>query len=178
MNSEKSQGNGTQRMGRTMIYIAWILVLGLLTLFFSDILEQQHNPNRDLIAQSGDRPVTQVVLQRNRAGHYVASGRINGEVVRFLVDTGATDVAIPAALAQRLNLKKGRKGISRTANGDTTTYKTVLDSVDLGGLVQYDVRASILPGMMGNDVLLGMSYLKHLEIIQRGKELKLRRPAQ
>ncbi len=178
MNSEKLQGNSTQRMGRIMVYTAWMLVLALLTLFFSDLLEQQHNPNRGLIAKSDGKPVTQVVLQRNRAGHYVANGRINGKVVRFLVDTGATDVAIPAALAQRLNLKKGRKGISRTANGDTITYRTVLDSVDLGGLIQYDVRASILPGMMGDEVLLGMSYLKHLEIIQRGGELKLRRPAQ
>jgi len=176
MDSGKQQASSTKKIGRGMIYLAWILVLGLLTLFFSDMLEQQHNPNRDIVSASGSKQVSQVVLQRNRAGHYIANGKINGEVVRFLVDTGATVVAIPEALAQRLNLKKGREGISRTANGDTTTYSTRLDSVDLGGLIQYGVRASILPGMKGNEVLLGMSYLKHLELIQRGEKLMLRRP--
>ncbi|MCF6281858.1 MAG: TIGR02281 family clan AA aspartic protease [Candidatus Polarisedimenticolaceae bacterium] len=159
-----------------LIYLAWILALGLLTLFFSNILDQQHNPNRDIMSVSGNSHASQVVLQRNRMGHYVADGRINGEIVRFLVDTGATDVAIPAELAQRLNLKRGRSGVSRTANGDTVTWATRLESVDLGGLVQYDVRASILPGMSGSEVLLGMSYLKHLELTQRGGELMLRRP--
>lgn len=177
MGSEKQPGNSTQQMGRGMIYLAWILVLGLLTLFFGDILEQQHNPNQNIEPVSGSQQLSQVVLQRNRAGHYVANGKINGEVVRFLLDTGATNVAIPATLARRLNLKKGREGVSRTANGDITTYSTRLDSVDLGGLVQYGVRATILPGMAGNEVLLGMSYLKHLELIQRGDELMLRQPA-
>jgi aspartyl protease family protein len=175
MASNNRQGSSAQQMGRAMIYLAWLLLLGLLTLFFSDMLEQQHNPNQNLLSS---KQADHVVLQRNRSGHYIADGRINGEVVRFLVDTGATDVAIPAALAQRLKLKKGRQSVSRTANGDAATYTTQLDSVDLGGLVQYGVRASILPGMLGTEVLLGMSYLKHLELIQRGDVLMLSVPTE
>ena len=174
MSSEKPQENGTRQLGRGMIYIAWLLVLGLLTLFFSNQLDRQENPNRDLTVTSNNDATLQVVLVQNRAGHYVANGLINGMPVRFLIDTGATNVALPAGVANRLGLKKGRAMTSRTANGDTTTWATRLDSVNLGGLTQYGVRASILPGMAGEEVLLGMSYLKHLELIQQGDQLMLR----
>ena len=115
-----------------------------------------------------------VALQRNRAGHYVASGRINGEPVVFLVDTGATDVALPLDLARRLDLPLRAGGMSRTANGNVRTWSTRLDSVDLGGLTARGVRASVLPNIPGDEVLLGMSYLKRFELIQRGNTLTLR----
>lgn len=175
MNSGNRQDNHTRQLGRGMTYMAWILTLGLLTLFFNNMLDRQHNPNQDLQITSGNKPTHEVILKRNRTGHYVADGQINGQPVRFLVDTGATDVALPAGLAKRLRLKKGRAMTSRTANGDTISWLTRLDSVNLGGLIQYGVRASILPGMSGDEVLLGMSYLKHLELLQQGGELTLRR---
>jgi aspartyl protease family protein len=66
--------------------------------------------------------------------------------------------------------------MSKTANGMVETWGTRLDSVALGGLVVRNVRAAVLPNMPGNDVLLGMSYLRHFEIIQRGDTLTVRRP--
>lgn len=163
-----------RRIGRGMIYAAWILALGLLTLFFNDFLDRQHNPNRDLQAAVAEGARTEVVLKRNRAGHYVAPGTINGQPVVFLLDTGATDVAVPDTLARRLGLEYGPGSVSRTANGNIQTWSTRLDSVDLGGITLYDIRASILPNMPGNEVLLGMSYLKRLELVQRGDTLLLR----
>jgi aspartyl protease family protein len=117
-----------------------------------------------------------VVLARNRAGHYVAPGRINGESVVFMIDTGATDVALPLDLARRLGLRLGAGRIARTANGDVQTWSAVLEAVDLGGLMAHRVRASILPNMPGNQVLLGMSYLKRFELLQRDGMLILRDP--
>lgn len=169
----RSQGD-TRQIGRGMIYMAWLLVLGLLTLFFSNMLDNQNNPNRELQHSQTATGVKELVLKRNRAGHYVASGRINGTPVRFLLDTGATDVAVPGSLAARLGLKRGRAVTSRTANGDAISWSTRIDEVDLGGLTMRNVKASILPGMQGNEVLLGMTYLKHLELIQRGDQLTLR----
>jgi aspartyl protease family protein len=64
--------------------------------------------------------------------------------------------------------------MSKTANGMVRTWTTRLDTVDLGGLVAHNVRATVLPNMPGDDVLLGMSYLRHLELIQRGGVLTLR----
>ena len=116
----------------------------------------------------------QVVLQRNRAGHYVAGGRINGEAGRVPGGHRGHGRGPAPALARRLGLALRPGGVSRTANGTVETWSTRLDSVDLGGLVARNVRASVLPNMPGDEVLLGMSYLKHLELIQRGETLTLR----
>ena len=66
--------------------------------------------------------------------------------------------------------------MSQTANGNVRTWKTRLNSVDLGGLTLHGVPASVLPNMPGDEVLLGMSYLKRFELLQRGDTLTLRPP--
>jgi aspartyl protease family protein len=169
-----SRDDPPSRLGRVMLFAAWVAGLALLVMFFNGVIERRHNPNPDPVAGAGPAGVSQVVLQRNRAGHYVAGGRINGEPVVFLVDTGATDVALPLRVARRLGLALGPGGFSQTANGVVETWATRLDTLDLGGLVTRNVRASVLPNLPGDEVLLGMSYLKHLELIQRGQTLTLR----
>lgn len=162
-----------QRLGKYMFFGAWILLLLLLAAFFQGWLEHAANPNRELAAYDPNAPA-EAVLQRNRGGHYVAPGTINGEPVQFLVDTGATDVNIPAAVASHLGLESGRPARAYTANGTITVYQTMLDSVRLGNIVRRNVRASINPGMGGNTVLLGMSFMQDLELTQRGDTLTLR----
>jgi aspartyl protease family protein len=162
------------RIGRVMGFAAWVAGLALLVMLFNGIIERQTNPNATPTLEVSESGLPQVVLRRNRAGQYVAGGRINGEPVVFMVDTGATDVALPLPLARRLGLRLQPGGISTTANGRVETWRTRLDSVDVGGLVLRDVRASVLPNMPGEEVLLGMSYLKHLELIQRDGNLTLR----
>jgi aspartyl protease family protein len=165
----------SQRLGKTMIYLAWLFALGLLTLFFNMVLEEQENPNRQLTEPSPNTlPVREVVLQRNRSGHYVADGQINGIAVTFFVDTGATMVAIPEKIANRLQLHKGIAMEVNTANGVTTAYATKLDTITLGAIEMYKVRASINPSMSDDQVLLGMSFLKNLEFVQRSDSLILR----
>ena len=159
-----------------MTITAWVAALALLTLLFSGILDNRENPNRNLQAELGPGGAREVVLRRSRSGHYVAEGRINGQPVTFLLDTGATDVAIPERVARRLGLERGRPRRSRTAAGDVTTWSTLLRSVDLGGIELHTIPAAILPDMAGEQVLLGMSYLKRLELVQRGNTLTLRLP--
>ncbi|MBK1709022.1 retropepsin-like aspartic protease family protein [Marichromatium gracile] len=161
-----------RRIGRAMLLAAWVVALGLLAWLFDDLLDRDRAPPlRVFVAPDG---VPSVVLERNRAGHYVADGRIDGEPVRFLVDTGATDVALPLALARRLGLELRPGGISRTANGEVRVWRTRLARVELGGLIAHDVRAAVLPNMPGDEVLLGMSFLERLELVQRGETLTLR----
>lgn len=158
-----------------MIVIAWLLLLGLLTLLFSNFLEQQDFPNQSVeTSDSGNGPQT-VILKMNRSGHYVAPGKINQVAVTFLLDTGATDVAIPENLAKRMNLKKGNRTMSQTANGIVRSYSTVIDEISLGGIELYNIKATIFPGMPGGEVLLGMSFLRHLEMIQKGNILTLKK---
>lgn len=154
--------------------LSWVLLLGLMAFLFDGILERQRNPNQAPLTLQDERGA-RVVLKRNRAGHYVASGRINGHPVQFLLDTGATDVAISDELASRLELPRGRQLLSRTANGTVVSWQTRLDEVGLGDITLTDVSASVLPTMSGSEVLLGMSFLKRLEWTQRGDQLTLRK---
>lgn len=161
-------------MGIGMIAGAWIILLGLLTLVFGGWLSEQDNPNRqprETLTVDGVREVT---LTRNRQGHYIATGAINGQPVRFLLDTGATTVSVPARLAESLGLPMGPSIRTQTANGVVTTYRTRLAEAGLGNILLHDVPASINPHMQPDAVLLGMSFLKRIEFTQRGDTLTLR----
>ncbi len=174
MSTPPSVDDLPSRVGRIMLLAAWIVGLVLLFMLFDQLTERRDNPNPSPVATRAEDGVPEVRLRRNQAGHYVAGGWINGVAVRFLVDTGATDVALPLPLAERLSLRLGPGGLSKTANGMVQTWTTRLDRVDVGGLVAHNVRATVLPNMPGEEVLLGMSYLRHLELIQRGNILILR----
>ena len=156
-----------------MTILGWILVLGLLTVYFSSYLDKQNNPNQDL-SFSQTAQFKQVHLQQNRYGHYVASGMINNKPVVFMLDTGATDISIPEKVAQKLKLKAGIKIPVHTANGQIDVYATTLDHVSLGAIKLHNIRANINPYMQGEEILLGMSFLKHLDFSQQGKQLLIR----
>jgi aspartyl protease family protein len=175
-NEIPSPDDAPARLGKVMLIAAWIVGLALMVLFFQDHLERRHNPNRapDLLLDNTGVP--SVVLRRNRMGHYVTAGTINGRPVTFLLDTGATAVALPLDLAQSLELPLLPGGMSKTANGLVRTWNTRLDSVGVAGLTMQNVRAVVMPNMPGDEVLLGMSYLKRFELIQRGDTLTLRAP--
>jgi aspartyl protease family protein len=173
--SQQPERDGVQRTGRAMLILAWVGGLALLTLVFQDALESRFNPNANPLVQLAQDGRREVVLERNAQGHYVAGGTINGTPVTFLVDTGATDVAVPEGLADRLGLERRGGGISQTANGPVAVWQTVLDRVGIGSIEVDGVRASIVPSMGARDpVLLGMSFLKHLELVQRDGQLTLR----
>jgi aspartyl protease family protein len=154
-----------------MILGAWLLLILLLTLLFSQWLEKQKNPNRVLNISASENGKVAVVLKRNRAGHYVAPGFINGIAVTFLIDTGATYVAVSSSLADKAGLQRGMSAQSRTASGVVRSWLTVIDQLQLGPIEMRDVRATILPSMPDDEVLLGMSFLKHLTLKQQDGEL-------
>lgn len=161
-----------KKIGVGMVIAAWVLALLLASSFFNDLLDRQHNPNPDL-NRSSSQADSRVVLKRNKYGHYVASGEINRQAVVFMLDTGASDVSIPANVARRLNLQRGAEVVYQTANGPITAWRTVLDEVRLGNIRLRNVRASINPAVDEEEILLGMSFLKHLDFHQRGNSLTL-----
>ncbi len=107
----------------------------------------------------------QIVLTADSGGHFYANGSINGRSVRFVVDTGATTVAMSQDEADRLGLdyKNGPRGMSRTANGVVPFYRTSLSAVRIGDVQIYNVEASVLPGQMGY-ILLGNSFLTRFQM--------------
>ena len=113
-------------------------------------------------------------MRSARYGHYIASGSINDKAVTFMVDTGASFVSVPEAVANRLGLVKGPRLLTHTAAGSVTVYGTTLDRVSVGDITVYDVQATIHPHNDSDELLLGMSFLRGLEMLHREGELRLR----
>ena len=173
MNRQDKEIKEQKRIGLTMQALAWVVLIILGVFFFGDLLDKQYNPNQSLHTRY-DGGIKEIVLQRNKYGHYVTSGQINGQPVTFLLDTGASGVAIPEAVARRLGLRRGRAFNTQTANGMSTSYAANLELVSVGDITLEDVQAGIAPGLQMEQVLLGMSFLKHIEFTQRGDTLILR----
>ena len=151
----------------------WILGFLLLALIFSKVVDHQSNPNQS-VATSQSSQFKEIVLERNRYGHYVFDGEINGKSVTFLVDTGATEISIPATLQTYLQLKAGRSFSVSTANGVVSVYSTRLDELKLGKILLTDIKAHLNPGLPDDQILLGMNVLKNMELVQRGDSLIIR----
>jgi len=113
-----------------------------------------------------------LVLNRQRDSHYYAQGEINGMPVSFMVDTGASDVALSSAVARSLGLDFGPEITVMTAAGSVKGWITRLDRIQVGPLVLRNVRATITD-KLGDQALLGMSFLKHFSMIQEGDTLIL-----
>jgi aspartyl protease family protein len=96
--------------------------------------------------------------------------------VNFLVDTGASLVAVDEKLGPRLGLERGAAWSVQTANGVVRGWRTLIASLNVAGIEQRGVPAILLPAL-GEQVLLGMSFLKRVELVQRDDTLRLRQAA-
>lgn len=115
-----------------------------------------------------------LVLEANRQGHFFAQGSINGEAMRFLVDTGATFVSLGVSDARRarIDFLQGTPGLTQTANGVARVWRVRLTNIKVGNIVLHDVEASVTEGDMPI-VLLGMSFLNRMEMRREGTSLTL-----
>ena len=163
-----------KQIGKGMIIIAWVLIFGMLVWFFGVLETNKRNPNQNVSTHVLSTGEKEVVLQSSTHGHYVAIGKINNEEVTFLVDTGASYVSVPEGVAKKVGLKKGAPMLVSTANGTVTVYATTLDEINIGEIKLRDIKADINPHMDGDEILLGMSFLKHLSVTHQGDELTIR----
>lgn len=117
-----------------------------------------------------------IVLTAASDGHFMTLGAINGRAASFLVDTGATSVAMSAADADRLGIDymKGQRGMASTANGTVPMWRIRLNSVRVGDVEVFDVEASVLPVSMPF-VLLGNSFLTRFQMKRENNQLVLER---
>ena len=115
-----------------------------------------------------------VSLTADGRGHFVTLGTINGGSTRFLVDTGATYVAMSAAEARRLGIdyQKGERGMMSTANGVVPVYRIMLNTVKIGDVAVNQVQGSVSEAPM-EAALLGMSFLNRVEMKREGSTLTL-----
>ncbi len=115
-----------------------------------------------------------VTLVADTRGHFMTAGSINGAIMQFLVDTGATMISIGISDARRIgvNYLAGERGTTRTANGVARVYRVKLDTVKVGDITLTNVDALVHESEMPF-VLLGMSFLTRVEMRQAGTDLTL-----
>lgn len=115
-----------------------------------------------------------IVLPVGPGGHFSTEGRINGKAVQFMVDTGATSVALSQAEANRIGLdwKSGQRALSQTANGTVPVHVLTLSSVKVGAVEVANVRASVVPAEMPM-ILLGNSFLDRFVMRRDGDLMRL-----
>jgi aspartyl protease family protein len=173
--SDKLPPDATVAIGGWMIVLLWVLVLGGGTLLANQWIKGREAAKLT-IWTSADGAAPKLTLRADRYGQYELTGSANGQNVKFLLDTGASGISIPANVANRLNLSRGRSFTVSTANGQVTVYSTQLDNVSIGPFTLENVSAHINPGMDGDIALLGMSFLRHFEMIHRSGELTISAP--
>lgn len=119
-------------------------------------------------------PGREIVISAGPGGHFIAGGAINGQAVQFMVDTGATLVALSQGEAQRLglDLKNARQGMAQTANGPVPAQQLQLARVRVGGVELRNVDAVVLPAAMPH-VLLGNSFLGRFQMRRENDVMRL-----
>lgn len=121
---------------------------------------------------------TSVHIWPNAEGMYTVDGSINGIAIHFLVDTGASTVAMNKREARRLGLDyavHGTEAAVSTASGIARAFAVRLDKVRVGDIELYDIPATVIDGDFPEQALLGMSFLGRLAMLRDGRAMELRK---
>ena len=119
----------------------------------------------------------EVKIYRNPKGAYITTGSINGRPVDFMIDTGATAIAMSSTEARRLGIVYRLDGDPvgvTTASGTVPGHRITLDRVAVGDIALRNVEALVIPGDLPEQVLLGLTFLNRVEMRQEGAEMVLR----
>ena len=114
-------------------------------------------------AEAGPRSLS---IPRDARGHFETEGRIEGQRIAFMVDTGASVVALNETSAARFGVRPSPRDYNATvttANGTIKAARTQLAMVEIGGLIVRDVDAMVLPDEALSENLLGLSFLSKLK---------------
>ena len=134
---------------------------------------------RTMNMRIGQSTVTQAVLTADTRGHFVTIARINGVAVQAMIDTGATLISLNVADAQRMGIDylRGKPGITQTANGPVSIYVVNLAHVQIGdiGFSNLAGAVAVSASAQQTPVLIGMSFLRHVEMRRSGNTMTLSR---
>ncbi|MGQ0750869.1 MAG: retropepsin-like aspartic protease family protein [Betaproteobacteria bacterium] len=130
------------------------------------------------MGDSGGGGSQSATLTADSRGHFFTTAAVNGILLRFLVDTGASVVTLSAADARRAGVpyRNASKGLLQTANGVVAAYRVKLDTVSLGRITLHNVDGVVVDSdMMGGVALLGLSFLNRTEMRRDGDTMTLTR---
>ena len=154
------------KMAPLGIIVFWAVIMGSLYLAMNHYLK----PKQAVVLANGD-----LVIPRDRDGHFYAQGEVNGQPVKFLVDTGASLVTVSNQFARKASLPKGEPTVFRTANGDLRGSVVSGVAVSVGPVAVSRVRLGIgLEGQDKDTALLGQSFLSKFDVILQKNQMILR----
>ena len=154
------------KTGLIPMLVFWCAVMGVLYVGMTHYLK----PKQSQVLANGD-----VVIERGRDGHFYTVGTVNGQMVRFLVDTGASLVTVSEAMARKASLQAGESTTFQTANGSMRGRTVPSVSVAVGPLTVSNIKVGVgLDGGGDFDALLGQSFLSKFDITMTQSQLVLR----
>lgn len=130
------------------------------------------------IASTFKKPaLAEVIIPRSDNGHYFTAGYINGRPAKFMVDTGATAIAMNINEARRLgiDLRNAKSGMASTASGVVEILHVTLGKVSIGGITLHNIAASVVDGDYPEKILLGNSFLSKIEMTEQAGMLVFRK---
>lgn len=160
-----------RRLGAIFLIVGWIIAIGLVVILVNFSLFGTKEP---MISSS--QVGTQITILRDNDSHFRLKGTINNIPVTFLLDTGASSVAVSDELANRAGLDPKAQLTAETANGSAVGYFTVIDTIVLGTVELNNVNAVIVPNMSSDQALLGMNVLRRFQINQTENTMVLTVP--
>jgi aspartyl protease family protein len=158
-------------MRNIMVFAAVMICLGTFMAQVADkmtttpALANTAAPRKASLETVGQAGLRSLSIPRDSRGHFLTEGRIDGQRIGFMVDTGASLIALNETSAARFGLRPSRgdyTAVVSTANGTIKAARTRLAMVDIGGLVVRDVDAMVLPDEALSENLLGLSFLSKL----------------
>ena len=131
--------------------------------------------NQSIGSSYKKRERSRITIAPDAQGMYFVAGTINGTPTRFLVDTGATHIAMSGRKADALNLsyRNGQQGKAQTASGVVDVWRIHLASVSIGAIKLHNVTAVVIAGNHPAQVLLGNSFLGRTDIQKAGAMLEI-----
>jgi aspartyl protease family protein len=138
--------------------------------------QKQYNLTNTVSTSFAERKSQKETIFVNSGGMYLTFGNINGRSVRFLVDTGASAIAMNTEQAKQLGIRYDKIGIPSsvsTASGFANAYRVRLKSVSVGGITESNVEAFVIDGDHPGPILLGMTFLGRLNVEQSGNAMTL-----
>ena len=158
-----SRGNRWAPLG---IVVFWLAIMAALYFGF-----KQYEQPKTVISANGD-----VVIKRARDGHFYVAGHVNGNPVKFLVDTGASLVGVSEKFAQKAGLVGGESTFFKTANGDLPGRIIANVPINVGPISVSGIRVGVgLEGHEVNDALLGQNFLSKFDVLLRQDQMILRK---
>lgn len=145
--------------------VIWCVLLGIAYL----IMDSQMKPKVATVQGAA----TEIVIPRSRDGHFYVAGSIGGKPVSFMVDTGASLVAVSRTVAAGIGLPGGNATTVTTAGGRIAAEEVAGQRIVIGGIVINEARVLVLPGA-APEALLGQNVLRHMEVSQSAERMILR----